>query len=90
MLKGPKYVLRGSKLFQTNTNLAAKKDPVIMTGKELEISYCEKYLWNWIHEDGTIASITTTINKRIKGLTKKIYAIIEIAESSMMAGLPDY
>ena len=43
MFRGSKYVLLGSKLFQTNSNLAEKKDQVIMNGKELENSDCEKY-----------------------------------------------
>ena len=53
---------------KTDTKLAAKKDPVTMNSEQLENSAQEKYLGEWIHEDGTIATI------------KKLNEIIEIAE----------
>ena len=39
-----------------------------MNGEVMEISTQEKYLGDWIHEDGTASNIITTTTKRMKSL----------------------
>ena len=49
----------------------------------------EKYLGDWIHEQGCRESISTTIKERIQKLISKSEEIIQIPESPLMGALGD-
>ena len=60
-----KYVIMASKKSRTALLKDAEANPIKMGKTTIENSKSEKYLGDQIHEDGTPASITETLNNRI-------------------------
>ena len=59
-----KYVVIGTPELRIKLLKEAEKDPIMMGEHKLESSKSEKYLGDWINEEGTSASISDTMNKR--------------------------
>ena len=65
-----KFVVIGSKESRTEVLKDTENNPIMMGTTVIENSKVEKYLGDLIHEDGCEASISATIDGRIKGAMK--------------------
>merc|ERR1712102_19788 len=82
-----KYLVLGNSKFKNKIEQETSLNPMTMGGEILERTQKEKYLGDYIHEDGCEASIAETIKRRTASLVSKCEEIIQISESSIMAGL---
>ena len=82
-----KYVILGNAKFKRKITKETSTNPLTMGGEIIERSQKEKYLGDYIHEDGCEASIAETIKRRTSSLISKCAEIVQIGESSIMAGL---
>ena len=84
-----KNLIIGSKKFRKDTLKEMEENPIKIGDEVMEHSSQEKYLGDVIHEDGCEASITATINERIKKLYSKCEEIVKIAEHPALAALKE-
>ena len=61
-----------------------REKPITRGTHKLGNSKAEKYLGNQISQEGTLASITETLDKREKGLKEEIKTIMHLAEHSSL------
>ena len=81
-----KFLVLGSKKFRKETLDELEQKPLKMGGVTIKHSEKEKYLGDYIHENGCVESITETIKSRTNGLIGKCDEIIEVSESPLMGG----
>ena len=82
-----KYIVLGTTKFRQSVLKDTKENPMKMGGMIIESSNKEKYLGDYIHEDGCAASISETIKRRIAGLINRCEEIVRISESPIMGGI---
>ena len=64
-----------------------KENPMKMGGMIIESLNKEKYLGDYIHEDGCAASISETIKRIIARLINRCEEIVRISQSPVMGGI---
>ena len=79
-----KFLVLGSRKFRKKTLEETKANPMTMGGVVIEHSSNEKYLGDYIHEEGCRESISATIKARMNGLNKKCDDIIAVSEAPLM------
>ena len=79
-----KFLVMGSRKFRKETLEQTKVNPMKMGGVVIEHSEKEKYLGDYIHENGCRESISETIKARMNGLHKKCEDIIAVSEAPLM------
>ena len=82
-----KYLVIGNAKFKNKIEQEIALNPITMGGEIIKRTQKELYLGDYIHEDGCEASIAETIKRRTASLINKCEEIIQISESSIMAGL---
>ena len=82
-----KYLIIGAAAYRRKTLNKTAKTPMKMGDKIIEHSEKEKYLGDIIHEKGCAASISETINDRVRKLISKCDDIIQLAEIPLIEGL---
>ena len=82
-----KYLVLGNTKYKNKIELETALNPLTMGGEIIKRTEKELYLGDYIHEDGCEASIAETIKRRTTSLISKCDEIIQISESSIMAGL---
>ena len=80
-----KFLVMGSKKFRKETLEEVSKNPMKMGGVIIGHSDKEKYLGDYIHENGCRESISETIKARMNGLNKKCDDIIAVSEAPLMS-----
>ena len=66
-----------------------KEDPMRIGSEVIAKAVREKYLGDWIHEQGCREGISSTIKDRIQKLISQCEELIQIAESPLMGALGD-
>ena len=79
-----KFLILGSRKFRKETLEETSENPMTMGGVVIEHSEKEKYLGDYIHENGCRESISETIKARMNGLNKKCDDIIAVSEAPLM------
>ena len=79
-----KFLVIGSRKFRKETLEEINENPMKMGEAVIEHSEKEKYLGDWIHENGCRESIAATIKARMNGLHKKCDDIIAVSEAPQM------
>ena len=79
-----KFLVMGSRKFRKETLEEINENPMKMGEAVIEHSEKEKYLGDFIHENGCRESIAATIKARMNGLMKKCDDIIAVSEAPLM------
>ena len=79
-----KFLVIGSRKFRKETLGEINENPMKMGEAVIEHSEKEKYLGDFIHENGCRESIAATIKARMNGLIKKCDDIIAVSEAPLM------
>ena len=82
-----KYLLIGNNRFRKRIKKKLQNNPMKMGGEEIGHSTKEKYLGDIINEKGCKESIQDTINERKRKLISRSEEIIQLSNTTQMAGL---